>query len=269
VSPSSTAHGEGALEPPPWVPLLRRLTANSERWGVWKNVDRAIAGHGDIDSVSPESDRALIADEFRAWASTNGLLPVVECPHLPGSYLLVAVGQAPSLIELQLCETALWRSAPLFGADDLMPMMTMDERGFRQLRRGSEGLLLLIHNVLRRGGAMDGLALSHKGIVKMLRDDPQGLEMAARIFSSEQEAALGLARAASAGDWNRRLAVRLELWAARRAAMHPRLALARIRYRMGQTCPVTTALSRGRRIPDEPDGWLQHVAQSHAIRWGT
>ena len=41
--------------PPPWLPLLRRLTELSPAWGVWKNADRAIAGYGDIDSISSPS----------------------------------------------------------------------------------------------------------------------------------------------------------------------------------------------------------------------
>lgn len=261
---SNGVRGSGA---PPWIPLLRRLTAVSERWGVWKNADRAIAGHGDIDSVSPPSERFVIVDEFRKWASRNDLMPVVECPHLPGSYLLVAAGRAPSLIELQLCETALWRSAPLFGADDLLPMMTMDERGFRRLRRGSEGLLLLIHNGLRRGGSLDRSALSRKGIVEMLTGDPEGVEMAAAIFASAQTDVLGLARAASEGHWDRRLATKLELWAVTRAAAHPRQALERIAYRLRHACPVTTALSDGRRISEGLDSWLTRVQASHELRW--
>jgi hypothetical protein len=35
-----------------WLPLLRRLTEVSESWAVWKNVDRALVGQGDVDSIA-------------------------------------------------------------------------------------------------------------------------------------------------------------------------------------------------------------------------
>jgi hypothetical protein len=259
--------GSPSQDAPPWLPLLRRLTEVSELWGVWKNADRAIAGHGDIDSISAPLERAIITVEFQRWASENGLLPVVACTHLPGSYLLVAVGRAPSLIELQLCETALWRAAPLFGAAELRALMTMDERGFRRIRRGSEGLMLLVHNGLRRGGGVDRSALHKKGIVQMLTDDPEGVAMAADIFSPISADVLRLARTAAAGGWDRSLATRLELWALGRAASHPGQAVARVAYRLGRSCPVTAALSRGRRIAEEPDEWLTRVGATHETFW--
>jgi len=39
-----------------WLDLLRRLTATSPTWLVWKNVESALDGEGDIDSAAAPAD---------------------------------------------------------------------------------------------------------------------------------------------------------------------------------------------------------------------
>ena len=39
-----------------WLSLLRRLTAASATWLVWKNVESALTGQGDIDSAAAPAD---------------------------------------------------------------------------------------------------------------------------------------------------------------------------------------------------------------------
>lgn len=251
-------------QPPPWVPLLQRLTVISPLWGVWKNADVAIASHGDIDSVSPRDDRDLLVDEFRRWAAEHGMAPTFTCSHLPGSFLAVAV-RGRELVELQLIEKAMFRGSTLFAAPDLSPMMVMDDRGFRRLRPGAEALLLLFHIGLRWGGRAAPEGLRRKPIVEMMREDPEGMLAAIPLFGSAGDAALALATAVLRGGWDRSAALHVETWAGARGLRSPGLWLSRARYRFSgeRYCPMLPILRRGRRIEGDLDGWIDRTRRSH------
>jgi hypothetical protein len=253
-----------ALEPPPWVPLLRRLTEISPVWGVWKNADAAISGKGDIDSISPPADRSNMVEAFREWARDHDFRPVFICHHLPGSVVSVALRGERELVELQLCERAMYRGSTLFQVEDLAPMMVMDRRGFRRLREGSEGLLLLFHNGLRWGGRPAMEAIERKDLPDMMRRDPEGMEAATSVFGPRRGAALRLARAVLDARWDRRAALEVEAWAVARGPSEPRLWLSRATYRMrGGRCPLLPVLRSGRRIPGDVGGWLERAELAH------
>lgn len=250
--------------PPPWLPLLRRLTELSSTWGVWKNADRAIAGYGDIDSISPPADRAALLFAFSSWASTNGMGPQFVCHHLPGSVLGVAVRERKELVELQLSEQAMFRGSTLFTAQDLRPLMIMDERRFRRLRPGSEGLLLLFHNAMKWGGRPALLGEKVERLMELMSDDPEGTEAATHLFGPVQNHAWRLATAALDGRWERSSALRVEMWTLARGLRDPRLLLARATYRVGdRRCPLLPVLRRGRRLQGDVDAFLARAAQTH------
>lgn len=254
-----------AVDPPPWVPLLRRLTEISPSWGVWKNADAAISGKGDIDSISLPADRLAILEDFRGWASAQGYQPLFICHHLPGSVLGVAVRGERELVELQLCEQAMYRGAVLFGAEDLAPMMLMDPRGFRRLRPGSEALLLLFHNGLRWGGRAAMETIQRKGLHDAMRQDLEGMDAATRVFGPRRPAALRLARAVLDGGWDRPAALAVETWVSVRGLAAPRLWLSRATYRMkgDRYCPLLPVLRGGRRIPGDVPSWLERAERAH------
>jgi hypothetical protein len=231
---------------------------------VWKNADAAIAGHGDIDSISPREDQDFIVDEFRRWATDHGMGPIFTCSHLPGSFLAVAV-RARELVELQLIEKAMFRGSTLFDAHDLAPMMIMDPRGFRRLRPGAEALLLLFHNALRWGGRPLPEGLQRKPIVEMMRGDLEGMQAGTRVFGSARDAALALATAALGGGWDRSAALHVETWAGLRGLRSPGLWLSRARYKFsgGRYCPMLPILRRGRRIDGDLEGWIERNRRSH------
>jgi hypothetical protein len=251
--------------PPPWVPLLRRLTELSPTWAVWKNADRAISISGDIDSVSPPADRAVLLQEFLRWASANGMGPVFACHHLPGSVLGVALRDRRELVELQLCERAVFRGSTLFTARELVPLMMMDPREFRRLRPGSEGLLLLFHNALRRGGRASTHGEKAHRLLELMREDPEGMEEATAIFGAARVSARKVALAALDGSWDRRSALQVERWALARGMLDVPLFLARAVYRArgSRHCPVLPALRRGRRLDGDVDAWLTRAIRTH------
>ena len=48
-----------------WMPLIQRLTEVAPQWAVWKNVDSALTGSGDIDSLAPPSYWPVIETELK------------------------------------------------------------------------------------------------------------------------------------------------------------------------------------------------------------
>jgi hypothetical protein len=170
------------------------------------------------------------------------------------------------LVELQLCERAMFRGSTLFTAEQLNPFMVMDGRGFRRLRAGSEGLLLLFHNSMRRGGApMLESGEKAKRPLELMRSDLDGMEGATVIFGTVREQARRIAVAALEGGWDRRSALAVEAWAIARGLMDPRSFAARALYRMNDAnCSLLPVLRRGRKLHGDTEAWLTHVLRTHA-----
>jgi hypothetical protein len=252
-----------------WLPLLRRLTEASSWWVVWKNVDSALSGTGDIDAAAPEADWPIIEHEFRHWATELELGPVIVCHHIPGGLNLVAVPSTmPTLLELGVKARRIWRGTTLFVLDDLKPLMVLDPRGFRRLRPGAEGLFKLLLNGARWDGSPNRDSLRTKRVAELLREDPGGASMAARLFGPARGAVLYAAQRVAAGEWDRRAILTVEGWALLRALGSPVVAAKRARFRLRAraTCPViSTLLGDHRRIPDDREAWLRRVAASHPV----
>jgi hypothetical protein len=245
--------------------LLRRLTETSPHWGVWKNADAAISGKGDIDSISPPVDRLLLLQGFRDWAREQGYGPILICHHLPGSVLGVAVRDRRELVELQLCEQAMYRGASLFDAEELAPMMVMDPRGFRRLRSGAEALLVLFHNGVMWGGRPAIEAIQRKGLREAMGRDLEGVEAATRVFGRQRSAALRLAERVMEGGWDRPAALAVEAWTSVRGLAAPRRWLSRATYRLkgDRYCPLLPVLRGGRLIPHDVPDWLERAQRAH------
>ena len=256
---------DAVMSPPPWLPLLAELTRLSPSWAVWKNADRAIAISGDIDSVSPPGDRDVLLHAFMRWASGNGMAPIFICHHLPGSVLGVALRGRRELVELQLCERAVFRGSTLFTARDLRPFMVIDDRGFRRLRPGAEGLLLLFHNAMQRGGRPALATKKARRSLELMRLDPEGVHAATAVFGSAQEHARLVAEAALDDQWDRASAVRVEAWAVTRGVLEPALLASRAVYRAsgGRYCALLPFLRRGRVVHGDVDAWLVRAARTH------
>jgi hypothetical protein len=250
-----------------WLPLLRRLSDASQNWVVWKNVDSALSGIGDIDAAAPAEDWVVIEEEFRRWAARGELGPVVVCHHIPGGLNLISIPpDFPSFLEVGVKDRRIFRGSTLFVADDLKPLMQMDPRGFRRIRPGAEGLFKLLLNGTRRGGLPNWEGIRDKHVLELLREDPQGMRMAAQLLGPAARPLVAGAEGAMAGGWNRGAMFLVDAWAVMRALRSPVVLLRRLRFRLyGKDCPIVRAiLTDHRRVPADREGWLRQVALTHA-----
>lgn len=252
-----------------WLPLLQRLTGASPGWLVWKNVELAFTGTGDIDAAADDGDWPLIQERFRSWAVEAGVGPVIVCQHIAGGLNLVAVARRlPTFLEMGVKARRIWRGSTLFVHADLLPMTTLDPRGFRRLRPGAEGLFKLLLNGTRRDGGPNEEGLRDKQVRELLRVDPDGVRQAARLLGRAEQAMLVGARRAAEGGWDRRAMLAVQGWMLLSSLRRPDVLATRLWFRLRgrQACPVVEAILRGgRRIPGDPDAWLARVATNHTI----
>jgi len=254
---------------PPWLPLLRQLTDGCGSWIVWKNVDAALIGDGDIDSAAADEEWPRVEAHFREWATAHGLGPVVVCRHIPGGLNLIAVPDGMStFLELSAKQNKIFRGTTLFELEDLTPLAEMDPRGFRRVRPGAEGVFKLLLNGSKWGGRRNLQGLESKNVPALLRDDPAGVRMAARLFGRAERAILALAGAVERGGWRGDAMLAVEVRSIAKGLGHPRVLARRARFRLfaTQQCPVVDAiLNDHRRIPADRDAWLRRVAAGHAV----
>jgi hypothetical protein len=251
----------------PWLPLLRRLTTISDEWLVWKNVDSALSGIGDVDSAAPSSQWSSIESEFLEWAVREKLGPAAVCRHIPGGLNLVAFPPgAPAFLEMSVKERRILRGSTLFVIEDLRGLSEMDERGFRRLRPGAEGLFKLVLNGTKWGGRPNWDGIAEKNIDKLLAADPEGVEMAAKLFGPVEHAAIKGARAAADSRWERKEMALVDAWFVIKGARNPIILARRARFRFEtkSSCPIVKAiLGTRRKIPDDRAAWLTKVAETH------
>jgi hypothetical protein len=251
-----------------WLQLLGRLTERFPDWGLWKNADAALAGHGDFDSTAPASDWDEIGSEFAGWATANGYGPVAGCRHVPGVLFLVALDrERRALLELDVNGRKYFRGWTMFRPENLAPMMEIDSRGFRRVRPGTEGVILLVQNGLKWGGRPDPAGLARKKVAEILRRDPEGVRLAASLFAPAGGPALRAARAAAEGDWDRTAMLAVEARAVAGALAAPGVLWGRLRSRgIKQRCPLLrTIFADDRTLSGDADEWVSQVARSHRL----
>jgi hypothetical protein len=249
-----------------WLPLLQRLTHVCESWGVWKNADRALAGHGDVDSVAPAAEHVLLRDEFYGWAAKANLHWVIQCRHAGGILVLIA-GDRSRWAQLDLVSATPFRGARLFSAEDLVPLMLMDPRGFRRLRDGAEGLFLLLYKGLHWGGRPDWPNLSKYMVLDKIARDWTGAESAAALLGSASVPLLRAARSATMGEWKSYALLHAEALTLMRAFTDPGALVSRAIARGWALprCQVARMIAAGRR-PEQLEEWLQRVREHHDVQ---
>ncbi len=252
-----------------WLSLLLRLTEEFPGWAAWKNVDSAMAGKGDVDSLAPPSDWPKIRDTFEAWAAERHYAPIVVCRHVPqGPHFVTFEPGSAYIVQLDVKERATFRGSTLIDAWSLQRLVEIDAGGYRRVRRGADGVIRLCSNAIGKGGRLNTSAIVAKRIPELLRADPEGVEAMADLFGPARFALLAGVRALLAGGWNRGAMLQVESWALARSVAEPKVMLSRLWF--GQVivkrCPVLRIIRHhDRRVPLDFDAWLDEVRRSHEI----
>jgi hypothetical protein len=228
-------------------------------------------GTGDLDAIAPASEWPLVVSEHRRWALSNGLGPPLECRHVPGLLLLVAIapGADANLLQLDISTHIFVQGAPLAPADRLTAVARMDHRGFRSLRPGAEGLFKLLMSATRTGAPENG-AQTDSAIAELLESDLEGVRRAAQLLGRAEPAARRAVTAALSGRWDRRAMVEVTGWCWLAALRQPLLPARRIASGLGhaRTCPLIASLAGGRRVSGSVDEWISRVHASHPASSG-
>jgi hypothetical protein len=252
-----------------WTPLIQTLTREFPDWTIWKNVDAALAGSGDIDSAAPQRDWDSIVLTFRAWAREWGLGPVIECRHPPRTMFLVALDSSRStFLELDVLARKYFRGGTLFRAEELLPLARLDDRQFRIIRQPAQALILLLCNGLRWGGTPDFGGIRKRHVVALLESDLDGVREAARCLHLPEGPVMTAVEALLAGKWDRRSMLMIEGSAMLRAFREPAIIASRVRFRAfsKKGCPLLRTIFYGDRlIPGDPDAWLREVRKDHPV----
>ncbi|CAN5577254.1 hypothetical protein BH20ACT23_BH20ACT23_23550 [soil metagenome] len=246
-----------------WLPLLRRLTERFPGWGLWKNAEDALQGHGDFDSTAEEGAWDGITDEFARWAAASGLGPVAACRHVKGALFLAALDEAGSKIfELDVNSRKYFRGWTVFQPGQLLPVMELDARGFRRVRPGAEGVILLTQNGLKWGGRQNSEGLARKRVAEFLSSDLEGVLEAAKLFRPADKALVRAAESAARHDWDRAAMLTVEARAVLGALAAPSILASRVRAkRVKKQCPLlVTIFSDGRTVRGNTDAWIKRVA---------
>lgn len=255
-----------------WTPLLVRLTETCPTWGIWKNVDECFGGSGDIDSTASVNEWPVIEEAFIDWAASNDLSPVIACRHIRGVLFLVALDRRSRTVhELDTNAKKYFRGWTMFRPEDLAPLMVMDRRGFRRVRTGAEGFILMVQNGTAWGGRVDRQGLAAKGAIEKMAADPDGAVEACGLFGIGGRSAIRGVEAAIAGGWDRGAMLRVEMRALGGALLAPHVAWSRIGARhIKKRCPVLHMIFQNHRaLPEDMTGWLATVRRDHIVggRW--
>lgn len=258
----------GLAVDPRRLDLVRRLSDAAPSWGIWKSVASALSGGGDIDSVVLAADVPRVDAAFVEWAVEHRLRPVFRCGHAGGLMtVLVAVDREHgSIVELDLTLRKTYRGSTLFRAGEIVALLERDPAGFRRIRPGAEGVLLLFHNGVRAAGRANPTGLSAKSVVELLARDPDGVRLGAALFEPPDGAARRAVVALLAAGWDRPAVLSVELAFLARAVLDPVGLARRIWFRAitKRSCPIVrVAYTSGRKLPADADGWVMQAAATH------
>lgn len=245
------------------VPLLRELSAVAPSLVVWKNADRALEGDGDLDLLCAREEAGAVEEVFSRWADEHGGGPVVACEHGGNGRYLVTLAPDERFAELDVKWHLTARGAQLFRLEHLTDLVAIDDRGFRRLRPGAEGLLKLAVSGVRRDGAPRTHRLDREDVVDLLRADPAGAQAATRFFGRGAGPVTRAVGALVDGEWDRAAWLQVQLLLAGRSLRDPRALAGRVAPHGSSTCRgLKPLVTRGVVRADDAD-WLRHLPAPH------
>ncbi len=252
-----------------WVPLLRELTVEYPSWAVWKNPESAFVGPGDIDSLAPPEIWDEIEHTFKSWASSHGFTPIIVCRHVPQGPHFIAVDPGwPHMLILDVKKLSTWRGSTLVDHRHLSEAAIVEDRGFRRIRPGAEGVAKFLLNGVLIGGRANHRGLELKGVEDLLRADREGVEMAAAWLGPLSGTLIAGIDAFLAGGWDRRAMAAVEAWATIRSVLEPKTAASRLLFKYWgvKRCEILQSVrGNDREIPEDEESWLKRIAVDHQV----
>ena len=252
-----------------WLPLLQRLTDVFPRWAIWKNVESALAGTGDVDSFAPPGDWPAIQEVFREWVREQGLGPVIICRHIPqGPHFVTLQDESPYIVQLDVKERATFRGSTLVDFETLLPLSEIDARGVRRVRPGVEAVIKLCTNGIVKGGRPNWQGLEEKNVAALLAADPEGLRAGAKLLGRAERALLTGAEALLAGGWDQRAMATVETWSFLRSFAEPAVPASRWWFLRvtAKRCPLLRVIRQhNRMVLGDRDQFLRDLAPNHEI----
>lgn len=149
------------------VAFLRELTRRHDQLLVWKHLDRALRGRGDIDAAAPEEHIPAIAHDAISIAPvTLGASHVIHCHHVAGKHLqfFVQPQHLPQLFEFDICHQPSRGLAPWATPRAMAALATVRPDGIRSLPAGAEAVVSLVYHGLSPSGR-DRLTGDERNIV--------------------------------------------------------------------------------------------------------
>jgi hypothetical protein len=216
--------------------------------------------------VAATADWPIIERLFRRWVEDEGLTDVGVCRHIwRGPNFVARDPSSPYLLVLDVKAMRTFRGSPLMTAADGLALSEVDDAGFRRIRPGAEGVIKLLHNGTTRRGRADQGGLDRKGVVALLRTDPEGADLAAGWVGRAAPALRRSIAAVVSGGWSQRDMTVVQAWCLARGLADPGTPARQLRLRAtGERCPFVRLTRRDhRRLPAESDAWVASMRSAH------
>lgn len=240
--------------------LLRELTRRHQDLVVWKHLDRALLGQGDIDAAASISEAdAIVADVVRMAPTILGATHVIPCNHVENKLLhfFVQPHLLPQLFEFDLCTQPARGLAPWANPAGMLPLAVVGPEGIRRLRPGAEAVVSLVYHGLSPRGTYRLTGDEWEIVVRGLAEDLPGAQQAcsalpprpARIPLRE------LVECLSNGIWTEKHARRAFFGFVASGLAHPSFTVRRVLFRtrltVGRECLMSRlARKHGRQVPE-------------------
>jgi hypothetical protein len=218
------------------IAFLRELTGRHAHLLVWKHLDRALLGRGDVDAAAPAEDTdAIAADAVGIAPGTLDATHVIACNHVADKRLhfFVQPHRLPELFEFDMCTQPSRGLAPWADPRAMVPLSVVQDNGIRRLRPGAEAVVSLVYHGLSQRGR-DRLTNDEREIVHDgLRSDLSGAEEACRTLPPRpaRQPLRNLIAEVSKGSWDANEARRAFRGFVISGPAHPRFTLRRVLYR--------------------------------------
>ena len=241
------------------VNFLREMTVRHPSLLVWKHLERALQGQGDVDAAAPIDRIDAIRADINAIArNTLAATHVILCDHVADKNLhfFVQPDRLPQLFEFDVCSQPSRGLAPWASPRLLLALATMSTEGIRRLRPGSEAVVSLVYQGLSPAGTPRMPDHEIEPLRANLAHDMVGAARACKTLPPwpARQPLLDLVTQVAQGRWDRSLAQRAYFGFIMSSCAHPRFTarrtVFRLRLAVGQEC-VMSRLGRreGRRVP--------------------